>query len=164
MRVYVLMLKQDDPKKCTAAKMARFGLARPVRRMPKNFAVLHPYADTILLPSDGNVPGVCAVDCSWRLAPEQFAGPVPGHARRLPPLLAGNPLNYSKIGMLSTAEAVSAALHIMGFSRDAEVIMGKFRWGHTFLELNASLLDEYSRASTAGDIRDIAKSYGLARS
>ena len=30
MRINILMLNQDDPKKCTAAKLVRFGLAKKI--------------------------------------------------------------------------------------------------------------------------------------
>ena len=102
---------------------------------------------------------MCAVDCSWRLAAGQFRNARNG--RRLPPLLAGNPVNYSKVGMLSTAEAVSSALFITGRRDAASSILDKFRWGHTFLELNADILEEYSEARNSADIRRISESYGL---
>ena len=157
-RASVIMMKQDDPSKCTAAKMVRFGLVRAVRQAPRNNLILNPYADRMLIPADGR-RGICAVDCSWRLAAGQFIDAKNG--RILPPLLAGNPVNYSRIGMLSTAEALSAALFITG-RRDAAVsILDKFRWGHTFLDLNSNILEEYAGARTAQDMLQISESYGL---
>lgn len=161
-RIGILMMKQDDPRKCTAAKMIRLGLAEPARRIPRDSIVLHPYSETVLTPLDRTRTGrICAVDCSWRLARTQFSGGIPGRRRLLPPLLAGNPVNYSKIGMLSTAEAVAAAMHIMGFQDVAAAILDKFRWGHTFLELNAGPLKEYSQASGEEEMYEIAESYGM---
>lgn len=156
--VDIVMMKQDDPSKCTAAKMVRFGLARAVRRAPRRRVTLNPYAPEMLLPRDRH-RGVCAIDCSWRLAAGQFRRA--GNGRRLPPLLAGNPVNYSKMGKLTTAEAIAAALYITGRKADASNVMSKFRWGHTFLELNAGMLDEYSSARSPDDVRRIAMSYGL---
>ena len=163
-RVGILMMRQDDPRKCTAARMIRLGLAESARRIPRDAIVLHPYSETVLTPSDRTRAGrICAVDCSWRLARRQFSGGIPGRRRLLPPLLAGNPVNYSKIGMLSTAEAVAAAMHIMGFQDAAATILDKFRWGHTFLELNAGPLREYSQASGEEEVYEIAESYGMRR-
>lgn len=163
-RIGILMMRQDDPRKCTAARMIRLGLAEPARRIPRDSIVLHPYAETVLIPSDRTRAGrICAVDCSWRLARTQFSGDIPGRGRLLPPLLAGNPVNYSRIGMLSTAEAVAAAMHIMGFQDAAAAILDKFRWGHTFLELNAGPLRDYSQASGEEEAYEIAESYGMYR-
>ena len=157
-RACVVMMKQDDPSKCTAARMVRFGLVRAVRRAPRNHLTLNPYADRMLVPADGR-RGICAVDCSWRLAAGQFGYAKNG--RMLPPLLAGNPVNYSRIGMLSTAEALSAALFITGRRDAAASILDKFRWGHTFLDLNSGILEEYAEASTPQDMLQISESYGL---
>ena len=38
------MLRQDDPKKCTAAKLVKFGLAMNVNRTSKNTLILDPFA------------------------------------------------------------------------------------------------------------------------
>lgn len=154
----IIMMRQDDPSKCTAARMVRFGLARTVRRAPRHRITLNPYAAGMLLPQDMH-KGICAIDCSWRLAGKQFR-----HAqndRKLPPLLAGNPVNYSKVGKLTTAEAIAAALYIMGRKDDASKILDKFRWGHTFLELNTGLLDEYCMAQSPEEMWRISESYGL---
>lgn len=164
MRVAIRMMRQDDPRKCTAAKMVRVGLATPARRVPRNAIVLHPFAERVLAPSDRELcRTICAIDCSWKLAQAQFAGRIPGVRRLLPPLLAGNPVNYARVGMLSTAEAVAAALHIMGFGQDARTILDRFRWGHTFLELNSGLLDEYAQATGQDEMYEIAESYGITK-
>ena len=34
MKVNVLMFNQDDPKKCTAAKLLRFGLVKKITKTP----------------------------------------------------------------------------------------------------------------------------------
>ncbi len=156
--VSLLMLRQDDPKKCTAMRMVKFGLARPVRRIPRNSILLHPYNSRMILPSHSSST-LCAIDCSWKKAVDQFTTYRDGYC--LPPLLAGNPVNYSRMGVLSTAEAVAAALYITGNPEGSYMIMNKFRWGHTFLELNKNILDEYSQATTQEDMLDISSSYGL---
>lgn len=162
-KVFLLMMRQDDPKKCTAARMVRFGLANAVRKIVSQSVVLHPYSDQLLTPADrSRCRRICAIDCSWKKASVQFGGiRAQGMSRRLPPLLAGNPVNYSRIGMLSTAEAVAAALYIMGFEDQARIVLDKFRWGHTFLELNDGLLREYAKTTKSDQIQRIAASYGL---
>ena len=162
-KVYLLMMRQDDPKKCTAARMVRFRLATAVRKIVSQSVILHPYADQILTAADRKrYRRICAIDCSWKRASAQFRDvQVQGTNRRLPPLLAGNPVNYSRVGMLSTAEAIAAALYIMGFEGQAHAIMDKFRWGHTFMELNDDLLREYAKADKPDQIQHIAVSYGL---
>ena len=138
--------------------MVRFGLARAVRRAPDSHIILNPYSNRLLLPRD-RPRGICAIDCSWKRAAGQFHNTKNG--RMLPPLLAGNPVNYSKIGVLSTAEALSAALFITGYKDRAASVLDKFRWGHTFLDMNSSILEEYAGARTPDDMRHISKSYGL---
>ena len=59
-----------------------------------------------------------------------------GIARKLPPLFAGNPVNYSKLNKLTTVEALSGALFILGYFDDAMNLLEKFKWGHTFYDLN----------------------------
>ena len=157
------MRGQDDPKKCTAARMVRLGLARSVRRTGGRTLVLDPFAPRVMLPADGRgARSVTGIDCSWRLAGEEFAAALPGAHRRLPPLLAGNPVNYSKIGMLSTAEALAAALFIAGLDRQAQSLLGALRWGHTFYELNRGLLDDYSRMGDESEIPELLAEYGIA--
>lgn len=157
------MLGQDDPRKCTAARMARLGLARPVRRVPARAVVLDPFAARTLLPSDARrAAPVAAIDCSWRLAGGEFARGFGGEPRRLPPLLAGNPVNYSRLGVLTTAEALAAALFITGSPGEAGRILAAFRWGHTFHELNAGLLGDYSRMSSESEVPGILGEYGIA--
>ena len=72
---------------------------------------------------------------------------IPGEARRLPALLAGNPTNYAVRGKLSTAEALAAALFITHFTTEAERILSLFKWGPTFLALNREPLEAYAEAS-----------------
>jgi pre-rRNA-processing protein TSR3 len=73
--------------------------------------------------------------------------------------LAGNPVNYAKLGKLSSVEALSGALLIMGYDSEAFTILEKFKWGHTFYELNADILQAYSRANNEDEIRDIWQQY-----
>ncbi|HZC88297.1 MAG TPA: DUF367 family protein [Nitrososphaera sp.] len=159
----VLMLHQDDPSKCTAAKLAKFRLATPVRFISRNTIVLNPFSDAPVLRSDVTVArSVCAIDCSWERANEVLRHRrlvTRGLGRRLPAMLASNPTNYAKLGKLSSAEALAGALYILGEKELAARIMDKFKWGATFLKLNANLLEDYGDAETAEQVKDLEGQY-----
>lgn len=160
--VQVFMLRQDDPAKCTAAKLVKFGLAKQVRRTSPNSLVLDPFAKKVVMRSDaGSVCSITAIDCSWELAQREFARSFSGLSCKLPPLLAGNPVNYAKLEKLTTAESIAAALFIMKFDDQAHAVLNKFKWGHTFFELNEDLLRDYSNAENQKQISEISHEYGL---
>jgi len=162
MQLNVLMLKQDDPKKCTAAKLVKFKLAKNIKKISKNTLVLNPFAQKTLLPNDRKlVNSITAIDCSWNLADQAFAKQYPGLTRKLPPLFAGNPVNYSKLGKLTTVEAISAAAFILGFNDLALEILDKFKWGHTFYELNQELLNDYSKLESEDEINPLLREYNI---
>jgi pre-rRNA-processing protein TSR3 len=156
------MFYQDDPKKCTAAKMVKFGIAKNIKKIGNKGIVLDPFSEKTLLPKDKSLANtLIGIDCSWNLVEQAFSKNFNGIKRKLPPLLAGNPVNYAKFNKLTTAEALSASLFILGFKDEALEILDKFRWGHTFYELNQNLLDEYSKLESEDQIDVILKEYGL---
>ena len=162
MKLKVLMYYQDDPKKCTAAKMIKFGLAQDIKKINNRSLVLHPFAAKYLLPTDKPlINSIIGVDCSWNLAEKEFSKTFNGIQRKLPPLLAGNPVNYAKLNKLTTAEALAASLFILGDNKQALEILNKFKWGHTFFELNKNLLEDYSKVSSDDEIDIILSDYGL---
>ncbi|WP_067957929.1 DUF367 family protein [Nitrosopumilus sp. Nsub] len=162
MKLQVLMFYQDDPKKCTAAKMVKFGLAQNIKKIGSKGLVLDPFAEKTLLPKDSSIiNSVVGIDCSWNLANHAFSQKFNGIKRKLPPLLAGNPVNYSKLNKLTTAEALSGSLFILGFKEQSLELLNKFKWGHTFYELNQNLLNDYSQSETEEDIKTIVTDYGL---
>lgn len=156
------MLKQDDPKKCTAAKLVKFGLAYSVHKTSNKTLVLDPFAEKTLLNKDKKlIRSVTGIDCSWNLADKTFVKKFVGIKRKLPPLFAGNPVNYSKLNKLTTAEAISAALYILGQKDLSFKMLDKFKWGHTFYELNKQLLEEYSKINLEAEIDSILTDYGI---
>ncbi len=162
MQVQIFMMRQDDPTKCTAAKLVKFGLAKQVRKTTQGTLVLDPFAEQVVLKNDEQlVNSITAVDCSWELAQKEFARNFSGLSRKLPPLLAGNPVNYAKIGKLTTAESIAATLFIMRLDNQAHEMLNKFKWGHTFFELNEDLLKDYSNAKTLEEASKISHEYGL---
>ena len=70
-------------------------------------------------------------------------------------------MNYSKLNKLTTAEALAGSLFILGFKEQSLQLLDKFKWGHTFYELNQNLLDEYSKLENEEQIESILKDYGL---
>ena len=158
------MYKQDDPKKCSAAKLVKFGLAKNIKKTSGKTLVLDPFAQKTLLPKDKTlVSSITGIDCSWNLADKTFSTKFSGIKRKLPPLLAGNPVNYSKLNKLTTVEALSGALYILGYKEKALQLLDKFKWGHTFFELNQNLLDEYTKLDSEDQINSILRDYGLAK-
>jgi len=162
LKLHVLRFNQDDPKKCTAAKLVKFKIASDVRNTGKKNLVLNPFSDKTLLPKDKpKITSIVGIDCSWNLADQAFSKKFIGVKRKLPPLLAGNPVNYSKLNKLTTVEALAASLFILGFKQEALDMLDKFKWGHTFYDLNQNLLEEYSKLESEDQIPNILREYGL---
>ena len=163
MKPLIYMLHQDDPFKCTAAKLVRFRLASRVKFISRTTIVLNPFSEAPILKYDQTVAdSVCAIDCSWERADEVLKHQrlaAQGIARRLPAMLAANPTNYAKLGKLSSVEALAGALYILNEKELAAKMMDKFKWGHTFLELNADLLDDYADAETEEQVAELEKEY-----
>jgi pre-rRNA-processing protein TSR3 len=161
-KISILMHKQDDPAKCTAEKLIKFKMAKQVNKIPFGHIILNPFSKIILTNQDKQKTyGICAIDCSWKLAINTIkASKRPNiNNRKLPALLAGNPTNYAKLGILSTSEAIAAALYILGYKEYANKIMNKFKWGHTFIDLNHDILEDYSHTTEQSKIKEIEKEY-----
>ncbi len=147
--------RQDDPKKCTSARLRKSRLVQSLsnlRRIPSSAIVLNPTSSKTLSLEDRELihrNGLVALDCSWNLSEYVFDRNIPGNNRRLPILLAGNPTNYGIPGRLSTAEALAAALILTGFRKQAEMILSVFKWGGTFLSLNHDPLESYAGARSS---------------
>ena len=147
---------QCDPKKCTALRLHRFGLLTLVPRptaLPRGAIVLTPNAERALSPADAaraERRGLAVVDVSWK------RGRIPtvpqGAARALPYLLAANPVNYGKPFILSSVEALAAALVIVDHPDEARTVLAKFAWGHQFLTLNREPLAAYAGAGTSAGV------------
>lgn len=157
-RITIYHAAQDDPKKNTALRLKRRGLARIVtktRFLPKRAIVLNPFGEIAFSPADKERLeqfGIAALDCSWEQAQKVLGRNVKGTSRCLPILIAGNPVNYGKFTKLTTVEAIAAALYIAGFKKEAEDILLIFPWGHTFFEINQKFLDQYITAKNSEEI------------
>lgn len=97
--------------------------------------------------------GCAVVDCSWnRLEDTPFDRMRSPNPRLLPFLVAANPTNYGKPCQLSCVEAIAATLIITGYQEEANFYLGKFTWGHSFLELNKELLENYAKCVNSEEI------------
>ena len=143
--IKILCFDQDDPKKCTAKRLERFGFSsnyNSFKTLPPRGIVLDPFSDKLLTPHDSilaEVGGIVGVDCSWKMAKNTFSklrlmGLEP---RKLPNIVPANPVNSGKVGKLTTAEAIASALMICGKRDQAEKVMSIFKWGPAFIELNS---------------------------
>jgi len=129
--------------------------------MPKRAIVLNPFGEIAFSPADKQRIadfGLAALDCSWEHAEKVLSHHVKGTSRCLPVLIAGNPTNFAKATKLTTAEALAAALYIVGFKDESQELLSIFTWGHTFFELNAVLLDDYAAAKNSAEIVAIMQS------
>jgi len=164
-RITIYHARQCDPRKCSALKLHRHGLARLVSQrkfLPKTAIVLNPFSEIAFSPADRERVtncGLAALDCSWEHAQEVLSGHVKGTSRCLPFLVAGNPVNFGKPTKLTTVEALAAALCIVGFEVEATQLLSIFKWGHTFLELNEKRLEAYANARSSGEVVEIQKSF-----
>ena len=176
-KVYVYSTKQDDPKKCTAVHMHKLGkatLVYKVGKIPMNSVLLNPFAQKALSVEDLPImqsKGLVGLDCSWVHAEKTFGldeardgkmkqkGRWKFVNRILPYLLAANPINYGKPCKLSTAEAIAAAIYIVGFKKDAQKILDGFKWGHSFFSLNEELLNAYADAKSSIEVVKIQTAY-----
>ncbi|WP_254545569.1 DUF367 family protein [Halomarina pelagica] len=159
MQLHVRYEGDDDPDKCSARKLARFDLAelhRSSRDTPPG-VVLNPFAERALSPADEG-PTLVALDCSWETA-EAEAFRLRGDHRALPFLVAANPVSYGTPFRLNTVEAFAGALCILGEREHAERILSKFRWGHTFLELNDEPLRRYADCADSSEVVAVQGEY-----
>lgn len=155
---------QCDAKRCTGRKLARFGLLKELR-VGNGFGgiVLSPVGTQCVSIQDHeliNRRGLAVVDCSWaRLEDVPFAKLRCAAPRLLPWLVAANPVNYGRPCQLSCVEALAAALIICGETESANLLLGKFKWGHAFLSLNRELLKAYSECQNSSDIISVQNSW-----
>ena len=166
MKLFVYHANEDDPKKCSAKKLARFGFVKletNIRRTPKDMILLNPFAEKSISKEDLDVArrhGILAVDCSWKNAENSFDFlDKKNHSRALPFVVAVNPVNYGKPLKLSTIEAFAAALYILDEVEKAEEILNLYKWGPNFLVLNKEPLEDYRKAKNSKEVVQMMKLY-----
>ncbi|MFW9794539.1 MAG: DUF367 family protein [Candidatus Thorarchaeota archaeon] len=156
--IIIYHASQCDPKKCTGTRLGRMRKAKIVQNMryiPRGAVVLNPVSETAFSATDRESvlkTGLVALDCSWKQAEKIFVASSAGAQRALPYLLAANPINTYKPVKLSTAEALAAALYIIGLIEEAEDVLSVFKWGHSFITLNREWLDAYAECETSSEV------------
>ena len=159
-------MNEDDPKKCSAKKLHRFGFAKlekNLKKIPKHAILLSPFAEKSLSREDLPIAeevGILAIDCSWENAEERFKELGKSYiSRALPFVIAVNPVNYGKPFKLTTLEAFAASLYIIGKPDQALEILKIYNWGPHFLELNKQPLEEYGKAKNSTEVIEAMKHY-----
>ena len=140
-RLLCLHLNECDRKKCTALKLKKFGILEIVSNIKgknRNSVFLNPLSKKIINIDDRTIIetfGLMIVDCSWKKIFNLKKLNL-RNSRKLPSLIAANPVNFGKWEKLSSAEALAAALYITEYTKQADQILAKFSWGAEFKRLN----------------------------
>lgn len=165
-RLIVLHTDEDDPKKCSAKKLYKFGfveIVKNIRKVPKDAILLNPFSEKSLSKEDyitAEKRGIIAIDCSWKNAENTFEClDRINLSRALPFLVAVNPVNYGKPFKLTTIEAFASALYILGERKHANEILNIYKWAPYFLELNHLPLEEYRKAKNSREVIQIMRRY-----
>jgi len=164
--VHALWLAQDDPKKNTAVlanKRGNLRLHKKINTIPRRGIILEPLCGKVFGPEDHELilergGAVVGLDCSWahiESSVEQVMKRTRLQPRMLPLLLAANPVNWGKPGRLTTAEALATVLFLLGREEQAREILGAFRWGERFFELNKEPLEAYAAASSSAELVEL---------
>ena len=140
-KLYCLHYNECDPKKCTVLKLKKHNLIKIIRNNDyrlKKAIVLNPFSPLILSSDDKEVVehhGLVVIDCSWNRILNSNYIPI-NNSRKLPSLIAANPVNYGKWEKLSSVEALAAALYIIGLTEAGNYLLSKFSWGIQFKKIN----------------------------
>ncbi len=154
---------QCDPRKCTAKRMLRFGLAREAKTLgaiPPGSVDLSAFSQRGLSPVDAHHAhrGLVVMDLTWTNK-DEFPRLKKVEERALPYLLASNPINWGRPMELNSAEAVMASLIILGEKEQAETFLPRFNWAPEFLRLNGAMLEDYSKAKDSAEVVRIQDEY-----
>ncbi|MGC8675450.1 DUF367 family protein [Fervidicoccus sp.] len=167
LKIYVYRISEDYYKASTAVKLYKLKVATRVgdpRKLRKKFIVLDPFSQKVISKDDisYNLNGILVVDRSWNKILEKGGEVFPfkfGVRRRLPIFIASNPINYGIAYKLSSAEALAAALIILGCIERAKEILSYFKWGENFFSLNSKLIIDYVKASNEKDVLEIEEEF-----
>ena len=165
-KLIVYHTNEDDPKKCSARKLHKFGFVKletNIKKIPKCAIILSPFAEKSISKEDLDTArknGIIAVDCSWKNVENCFKLLDKNYnSRALPFVLAVNPVNYGKPFKLSTLEAFATVLYILDEIERAKEILNLYKWSPHFLKLNKEPLEEYRKAKNSTEVIKIMKQY-----
>ena len=164
--VHAIWLAQDDPKKNTAVRLSRRGdirLHEKFNKLPRRGIILEPLCGKVLGPEDHSLlleqgGSLVGLDCSWAHIEDSVSQVMKYtklQGRMLPLLLAANPVNWGKPGKMTTAEALSASLFLIGKEEQARKLLSAFRWGEQFFVLNKEPLEAYSDAKSSKELVEL---------
>jgi len=166
--ITIYYANQCDRKKCTGVKTWRYfkqkrfltinemRFVERIQRIPRYSLILNPLAERILSKDDHDIfvkSGLTILDCSWNHAEEIFAKQFP-NSRKLPHLIAANPVNYGKPTKLTSVEALAAAYYLLGYEETSRELLSVFKWGIQFFNLNSNLLRDYTSCSSREEMRN----------
>jgi pre-rRNA-processing protein TSR3 len=143
--LYCVHYNECDPKKCTSIKLRNLNLLKFLKGIKGRYnkaVLLDPFSPKELSRSDRSIIikyGLIVIDCSWKKL-LKFQKIRTENSRKLPKLIAANPVNYGKWEKLSSVEALAAALYITDFRELSLQILNKFTWGSEFLKINKKRL------------------------
>jgi len=163
-KLFCLYYNQCDKKKCTAYKLKDLEILKfvyKIRGTLNNAIILHPFSNIVIKAEDAErikENGLVVLDCSWKNI-FKLDNIKSKNSRKLPSLIAANPVNYGKPTKLSTVEALAGALYIAGFSEHASDLLSKFKWGLQFINLNQQLLKRYAQAKDSTEVVNVQKEF-----
>lgn len=163
-RVAMWDVGQCDPKRCTGRKLSRFNMIETLKLGTRfNGVILSPMGTRCVSMQDKDLidqHGIAVIDCSWaKLDETPFTKMKGNNPRLLPFFIASNNVNYGKACQLSCAEALAAALLVVGYRDIAESYLSKFKWGSTFFEINEELIKLYSECRNGDEIVAVQTKY-----
>lgn len=161
--------EQCDPNACSGQRLYRQNALRLLSlRDSFGGVVLTPNATEIVSPADRQIVldhGAAVVDCSWKsLDTVPWSRMRMGAPRLLPLLIAANPVNYGRPSKLTCAEALAAALAVVGLEEDARNVMAYFNWGESFFDINAELLEGYRQCANSEEVAAFQERFALEES
>lgn len=133
-----------------------------LNELPAGAILLDPLAEKALSKDDAELArerGIVALDCSWKKIEQIVKIRGKMVPRSLPYLVASNPTYYGRPTILSTVEALSAALFILGDPVKAEEILKIFKWGPTFFDLNREPLEAYASAADSNEVVSVQQQF-----
>ncbi|KAH8740742.1 Yor006cp-like protein [Cryptosporidium ryanae] len=145
---------QCDISKCSGRKLLRFKYAKRLehdKRYSRRWSgiILSPRAKKKLSLEDKDIVskgGIGVIDCSWNKIEEiPFHKIHNGNERLLPFLVATNSTHYGRPYELSCAEAISSCLYLLGYESQAKKVLGIFKGGLHFFELNKEVFSLYKK-------------------